>query len=430
VPSAQLAYLFSLEHFGIKFGLENISALVRELGNPQDAFASVHVAGTNGKGSVTAMVDAMVRAAGHRSGRYTSPHLVDLRERFVIDGAMVALPKLEAAIDRVHFAVESLRRRNLLDVHPTFFEVTTAVAFDLFREAGVEVAVCEVGLGGRLDATNVLRPKAAAITSIALDHEQYLGNSLAEIAFEKAGIIKAAVPVVVGRVPPDAAAAIARVAAERGAPLVWASEGTSVTRDSSGPTGLLVHARTERRDYGTFPLPLPGMHQLENAAVAIRLVELLEDAGISVGDRAVAGGLAHLQWPGRLERLTLPGGREALLDAAHNPAGALALASYLQQLGQSRPLVFAAMRDKNADGILRALAPAVSGIVITRATNPRSADPNALAAAARRAAPGLPVEVADNAADALRLAFDRAPRIVVAGSIFLLGDVIETLRSS
>jgi dihydrofolate synthase/folylpolyglutamate synthase len=430
VPSDQLAYLFSLEHFGIKFGLENIAALVRELGNPQDAFASVHVGGTNGKGSVTAMVDAMVRAAGHRSARYTSPHLVDLRERFVIDGAMVELPKLEAAIERVRTAVESLRRRGGLDVHPTFFEVTTAIAFELFRDAGVAVAVCEVGLGGRLDATNVLRPTATAITSIAFDHEQFLGSSLAEIAFEKAGIIKPSVPVVVGRLPADAAAVIARVAGERGAPLVRAADGTSVTRDFTDPTGRFVHARTERRDYGRFPLPLAGTHQLDNAAVAIRLAELLEDAGISIGERGVVSGLSHLQWPGRLERLPLPGGREALLDAAHNPAGAVALASYLQQLGQPRPLVFAAMRDKNADGILRALAPAVSGIVVTRATNPRSADPHALATVARSAAPGLPVEVADSSAEALRLAFDRAPHIVVAGSIFLLGDIIEALRSS
>jgi dihydrofolate synthase/folylpolyglutamate synthase len=430
VPSAQLAYLFSLEHFGIKFGLDNISALVHALGDPQDAFASVHVAGTNGKGSVTAMVDAMLRAAGHRSGRYTSPHLVDLRERFVIDGGLVTPQSLDAAIDRVRAAVESLRRRGVLDVHPTFFEVTTAVAFELFRAAHVEIAVCEVGLGGRLDATNVLQPRATAITSIALDHEQYLGSTLADIAFEKAGIIKPTVPVVVGRVPPDARAVIERVAAERGAPLVWAADDASVTRDTTDPTGTTVHARTGRRDYGSFSLPLAGAHQLDNAAVALRLVELLEDAGIAVGVRSVIEGFSNLRWPGRLERVTLPDGREALLDAAHNPAGAAALASYLQQLAEPRPLVFAAMRDKNADGILRALAQVVSAIVITRATNPRSADPQVLAAVARRAAPGLPVEVAAAVGDALQLAFDRAPRIVVAGSIFLLGDVIEALRSS
>lgn len=430
MPADPLAYLFSLEHFGIKFGLENIAALVRELGNPQAAFASVHIAGTNGKGSVTAMIDAMLRAGGHRCGRYTSPHLVDLRERFVINGVMVTQPELEAAIDRVRAAVESLRQRRALDVHPTFFEVTTAVAFDLFRAAAVEVAVCEVGLGGRLDATNVLRPIATAITSIALDHEQYLGSSVADIAFEKAGIIKPAVPVAVGRVPPEARAVIARVAAERGAPVVWAVESASVTRDPPDTTGMTVHARTDKRDYGRFRLPLAGAHQLDNAAVAIRVVELVEEAGFSVGERAVIEGLSDLRWPGRLERLALPDGREALLDAAHNPAGAVALASYLQQLGEPRPLVFAAMRDKDADGILRALAPAVSAIVITRATNPRSADPQALAAAARRAAPALAVEVAGAAAEALRLAFERAPRIVVAGSIFLLGDVIEALRSS
>jgi dihydrofolate synthase/folylpolyglutamate synthase len=430
VPSEPLAYLFSLEHFGIKFGLDNITALVRELGNPQEAFASVHVAGTNGKGSVTAMVDAMLRAAGHRCARYTSPHLVDLRERFVVDGAMVTLPALESAIDRVRAATAALQQRGALDVHPTFFEVTTAVAFELFREAGVEIAVCEVGLGGRLDATNVLRPKVTAITSIGLDHEQYLGSTLAEIAFEKAGIVKPGVPVVVGPVPPDARTVIARVAAERAAPIVWATETAQIARDPADPTGLWVHARTARRDYGRFPLPLAGAHQLDNAAVAIEVVELLDETGIAVSETASVAGLSDLRWPGRLERVTLPDGREALLDAAHNPAGAAALASYLHQTGERRPLVFAAMRDKDAGAILRTLAPFVSAIVITRATNPRSADPQALAATARRAAPGAAVEVAAGARDALRLAFDRSPRILVAGSIFLLGDVIEALQAS
>src|SRR5262249_16714908 len=199
-----LQYLFSLEQFGIKFGLDNITAIVERLGRPDRSFASIHIAGTNGKGSVTAMVAAALRAAGRRSARYTSPHLIELAERFVVDGAPVSQETLIAAVSDVRDAVESLRADGTLDVQPTFFEVTTAAAFEIFRRAQVEGAVLEVGLGGRLDATNVVSPVATAITSIAFDHQLYLGSTIAEIAFEKAGVIKPGIPVIVGGLPPEA----------------------------------------------------------------------------------------------------------------------------------------------------------------------------------------------------------------------------------
>src|SRR5262245_2600500 len=193
-----LNYLFTLEQFGIKLGLDNMNAIVEAWGHPEHAFRSVHIAGTNGKGSVTAMTDAALRAAGHRAGRYTSPHLVRLNERFVIGGTEVDDVSLEHAVGDVRDEVERLRQTGRLEVHPTFFEITTAVAFELFRRAAVDIAVCEVGLGGRLDATNVLAPLVTAITSIGFDHQQYLGRTLREIAVEKAGIIKPDVPVVLG----------------------------------------------------------------------------------------------------------------------------------------------------------------------------------------------------------------------------------------
>src|SRR5437016_2528602 len=208
-------------------------AIVGRLGHPERSFRSVHIAGTNGKGSVTAMIDAGLRAAGHRSGRYTSPHLVDLTERFVIDGRPVAADKMVAAVADVRSVIEQLLAEGVLQAHPTFFEVTTAVAFELFRRAGVETAVLEVGLGGRLDATNVIEPVATAITSIAYDHQQYLGSTLVEIAREKAGIIKPRVPVVVGDVEPQVLATIAEIARDRGAPLVRAADGATVTRRPS-----------------------------------------------------------------------------------------------------------------------------------------------------------------------------------------------------
>jgi dihydrofolate synthase/folylpolyglutamate synthase len=268
-----LDYLHSLELFGIKFGLDNIRAIMEELGHPETAFRAVHVAGTNGKGSVTAMVDAVLRAAGHRSARYTSPHLVDLTERFVVDGRPVREAELSRAVERVRHAVLRLQSAGRLDVHPTFFEVTTAAAFELFRSAGVEVAVCEVGLGGRLDATNVLTPQASAITSIAFDHQQYLGHTLGEIAAEKAGIIKEGIPVVVGDVVGEAASVIADAARERGAPLIRAREGVSVEPGSRPARGQAIRLRTARADYGEIALGLAGRHQIGNAVVAVRLLE-------------------------------------------------------------------------------------------------------------------------------------------------------------
>ena len=397
-----LSYLFDLEQFGIKFGLDNITALVDRLGRPDRAFRSVHIAGTNGKGSVTAMIDAALRAAGHRSARYTSPHLIDIRERFVIDGRPVSATALDAAIVSVRAAADGLRADGVLQADPTYFEVTTAVAFELFRAAAVDVAVLEVGLGGRLDATNVVSPVVTAITTIAFDHEQYLGSTLADIAREKAGIIKPGVPVVVGDVEPDVFDVIERVARDRGAPLVRA-----------------------RQDHG-FAVGLRGTHQLANAAVAIGVLKVLDAQGIAVPAAAMAQGLADPSWPGRLDLRKFGDGREILLDAAHNPAGAHALASYLQARAKM-PLVFAAMQDKDLEGMLRVLLPAVDRVVVTRASNRRSADPAVLARLARAIRPEMTVSIEPSPDAAIAAAWRMSPRIVAAGSIFLLGDVMKEI---
>ena len=401
-------YLFSLEQFGIKFGLENITAIVERLGRPDRAYRTVHVAGTNGKGSVTAMVDAALRAAGHRSARYTSPHLVALNERFVVDGKPVANDALAAAIGDVRAVVDGMRRDGALDVQPTFFEVTTAVAFELFRRAGADIAVVEVGLGGRLDATNVVAPAVTAIASIGFDHQKYLGDTLDAIAFEKAGIVKPGVPVVVGDIAAGPLAVIEHIARERAAPLV----------------------RTSPSDVAGFSIGLRGTHQLGNAAVAMRILRLLDEQGIRVDAAAVAKGLAQPEWPGRLDERRLADGRRVLLDAAHNPAGAAALASYLR-VDPPAPLVFAAMRDKDVDGMFRELLQSVSALIVTRASNPRSADPESIAARARTIAPSMPITVELSLTDALAAAWRLSSRIVVAGSIFLLADVLklESLKS-
>ncbi len=433
--TSALEYLFGLELVGVKFGLDNITALIDALGQPQRAFRSVHIAGTNGKGSVAAMLDAALRAAGHRAGRYTSPHLVDLSERFVVDGRPIEAGHLDALIEQVGGVANALVKSGRLEAPPTFFEVATAMAFEWFRQQHVAIAVCEVGLGGRLDATNVLEPMACAITSIGLDHQQFLGETVQEIAVEKAGIIKAGVPVVTGGMPGPAHDAIARVARQRGAPHIVAAEGT-VIEPLASPDRLDAGAqprlrlRTLARDDGDIELGLRGDHQIDNAVVAVRLLETIETTGLCVGVDAIREGLSRVTWPGRLELKRLPDGRELLLDAAHNPDGAAALARHLQASGTRRPLVFGAMRDKDLAAMLQTLAPVVERFVMTRARTPRAAGPDDLAAIARAAAPDVPAVIVPAPLDALAEAWRSSARITVAGSIFLLGDVIEALEGS
>ena len=406
MPEADLlSYLFGLDQFGIKFGLGNIAAIVARLGHPERAFRSVHIAGTNGKGSVTAMIDAALRAAGYRTARYTSPHLMSVNERFVVGGRPIDDRSMYQAIAEVRSAIDALRADGTLEVQPTFFEVTTAVAFEIFRRAAVDVTVVEVGLGGRLDATNVITPEASAITSIAFDHQLYLGSTLPAIAGEKAGIIKPGVPVVVGDMPREAREVIEAVAIERRAPI--------------------VHANAD--DVSDRTVGLRGAHQRQNAAVALHVLEVLDARGTRVSREAIDAGLADASWPGRLDLRRLDDGRELLMDAAHNAAGAEALAAYLRTDVGPLPLIFAAMRDKDVDSMLRALLPVVASVTVTRARNARSADPDELGRVVHRIAPAMPLAIEPSLSAALDRAWRTSPRILVAGSIFLLGDVMHAL---
>ena len=405
-----LDFLFSLERFGMKFGLANIARLCAALGHPETSFPSIIVAGTNGKGSVTAMVDTALGAGGHRSARYTSPHLQRIEERFVIDGEEVAPAVLDAAAGRVRAAAGTLVASGGLEGLPTFFECTTAVAFDLFREARVDVAVLEVGLGGRLDATNIVSPIAAAIVSIDFDHQAQLGDTLASIASEKAGVVKAGIPVVCGPMPAEALEVIAAVCADRRA--------TLIRTDTDASLAARVAA---------IPLSLPGEHQKANAAVALRLLEVVGDAApaLRVDPGAMRTGLRTAAWPGRLETFA-HGGAQILLDAAHNPAGARALASYLRDAApRGVTLVFGAMRDKAVIEMLTALKPAVHAVVCATAPNPRAMRADELAAAA--ATLGMRAEAAADPIEAVTRACGTGRLVVVAGSIFLIGPVREWL---
>jgi dihydrofolate synthase/folylpolyglutamate synthase len=419
--------LFALETFGIKLGLENISRLCEALGHPERSFGSLHVAGTNGKGSVTAMTHAALRAAGLRAGRYTSPHLSDLSERFVIHDRPVDKALLEATVEDVLSCADRLRAASVLTVQPTFFEATTAAAFEVFRRSGVEIAVIEVGLGGRFDATNVISPVAGAITTIDFDHQQHLGDTLGAIAFEKAGIIKPGMSVVMGDLRPEAATVIRRCAAERGAVLLEAARDTRAQAEMIDGRARLTLA-TPSASYGPVTLGLRGEHQVGNAVVAVRLLEVAAASGIVISREAIEHGLATAEWPARLELLTLERGRRVLLDAAHNPEGARALAAYLTRWHPERPpLVIGVMRDKNVADIAHTLLPVVSSVIATAAPTPR-AIPAPDLARHLRASGADDVRAEPDPIVAIEKAFEFADTICVAGSIFLAGAVRDELR--
>jgi dihydrofolate synthase / folylpolyglutamate synthase len=423
-----IAYLLSLEVLGMKFGLENMRRLCARLGHPEDSFRSVIVAGTNGKGSVTAMVSAGLHAAGKRVGRYTSPHLLRLEERFAIDEAEVSTADLEDVAGSVRSAVESLQQAGELEEPATFFECTTAAAFELFRRKHAEIAVLEVGLGGRLDATNVVTPIAAAITSIALDHQAQLGSTIASVAREKAGVIKDSIPVVCGRVPDEAARVIEEICRERNARLIRVDD--AVRMDASvDRNGTIVTLKTRRRRLEDVRLALGGHHQAENAAVALALLDELDAGGFGLTDAAALAALTHVRWPARLERLRYHD-CDVLLDAAHNPAGARVLTEYLRDIGWDRvTLIVGAMRDKDIAGMLRELLPRCAKVIATQPPSPRAATAGEIAVLARELAPAdLTVEaIADPAVALDRACFGGTP-VVAAGSIFLIGPLRGILR--
>jgi dihydrofolate synthase/folylpolyglutamate synthase len=418
------AYLSSRVRFGIKFGLETMRALCEELQHPESAFPTLLVAGTNGKGSVVAYADAALRASGLAVGRYTSPHLVRVNERVAVGGRDVSAAEFAAAVDRVRRAAARLVRARTIPAHPTYFEVLTAAALDHFRRARVDVAVLEVGMGGRLDATNVAEPIASAIVSVEKDHEAYLGSTLGAIAHEKAGVLRAGRTTVLGPLPPEARAAVAGEALAAGARLLDAGDGVSVRQGSDGleiRTPGFVHRGVRT---------LPGAHQRDNALVALRLLEEAHAAGLAVELGAAAAAFGATRWPGRLERVVARGRPPLLLDGAHNPAAARALAAYLA----GEPpfvLLFGVMADKDVEAMSRILFPLARAVVLTRAPSDRAAAP---AEIARRAGPAARDAAAeDDPRRALALAVRLAPpggQVVVAGSLYLVGEVTRILRTA
>ncbi len=399
-----LAWLYSLQRFGIKLGLENIRRLIAETHVDLGGARVIHVAGTNGKGSVCAMIDSICRAQKYRTGLFVSPHLVTFRERIRIDGEMISENEVAAGLADIRKLVADW------EPHPTFFEIATALALKHFTEAKIDIVILETGLGGRLDATNVVQSNVAVITPIAFDHEKWLGDSLEKIANEKAGIIKAQTPVVSGPQLPEAEKVIRDRATECEAPLQFVDEA-----------------------YAKSPIALRGEHQKLNAAIAIAAIRA---ANVEIDEAAVTRGLAAVEWPGRFQCWD----KRTVIDGAHNPAAARILTQTWREIfGDERAtMILAILSDKDLHGICEALAPIANSVILPKIRSERAADPEELAqtlASVCRAGAspagnrsGCPtISIAASVADAFDKAREKRDPILITGSLHFAGEALANL---
>jgi dihydrofolate synthase/folylpolyglutamate synthase len=455
-PSRCRAYLRDLQRFGIKLGLDSMRTVLAAFGDPHRAYPSVHVAGTNGKGSVCAMLTGILAAGGRKVGLYTSPHLVRVEERIqvvcddqaVFDGRVVrdvrddrvvcddqvgganrVAGRLISSRDFCRLAgtvkarIERLLARRELGAPPTFFEVLTLIAFLYFREREVDVAVLEVGMGGRFDATNVVTPLVSVITSVSRDHQEHLGPTLAAIAFEKAGIIKPGVPVVCGAEARDAVRVVRAQAAGKSAPLTMVfGRKRPLTREKTNVQGMAFRYEAEGTSLRLAP-GLPGAHQGRNAAIAASAVLVLGRVWRPISRSAIVRGVARARWEGRLE--TVARNPRVLLDGAHNEGGAAALRAYLEELRPPRlVLVFTMMKDKAVGRVAGRLFPLADRIVLTTIPFARAAEPAEILRRARPfrdrilVEPSLPKAIALARAEA-----GRRGTVLITGSLFLVGAV-------
>jgi dihydrofolate synthase/folylpolyglutamate synthase len=406
-----------------KFDLENIRLVTERLGHPERAFRSVHVAGTNGKGSTSAMLASILRAAGLRTGLYTSPHLVRINERIRLGDAAgdaeIGDAEFAAAFTRVHDAIEELLASGALAAHPTYFECVTAMAFDVFAGAHLDLAVIEVGMGGRLDSTNIIVPEVAVITAIGFDHENFLGHSLSEIAAEKAGIIKPNAWVISAADQPAAREVIRRRAAEQHARLVEVDFAPALAATpAAGGSYQFSAAGLE------ISLRLAGRYQVRNALTAIAATHLLAERGFPISGEAISRGLAGVRWPGRIERIAEH--PLVYLDGTHNPAGASELVSFWEEQFRGRKihLIYGAMRDKAVDEVAGLLFPRAATVILTQSPQPRALSAPALAEMTAHLAAVCEV-VADPSAAFERALELAAPDDVIfaTGSLYLVGDL-------
>jgi dihydrofolate synthase/folylpolyglutamate synthase len=419
-----LDYLHGLAIFGARFGLETTRRMAAAAGNPHERLQFIHVAGTNGKGSTCAMLESIYRAAGLRVGLFTSPHLVSFRERIQVNRQLISEADVARLVEEVignqclviseqgRAELPPSATQSLITNHspPTLFEFVTVVALKYFAEQRCDVVIWETGLGGRLDATNIVTPLASVITNIALDHQHWLGDTLAQIAAEKAGIIKSGVPVLTAADAPEAVAVIREVAEQNRAPISLVTDELNAGSETGAPVAL----------------PLRGAHQRRNAALAAAVVQALQGT-LPVSEAALRRGLETVQWAGRLQVANV-GGREFILDGAHNLAGVHALVTALKCDLSDRPfaLVLGMLADKECDFMGRELAPLAQRIATVRVASVRSLASETLAEHCRQANPSAFVSAHESVAEALA-ALAGEPRVVIAGSLYLIGEALERL---
>lgn len=402
-----IQFLYDLRLFGLKLGLENTFALAALAGNPHTRLRFIHVAGTNGKGSTCAMLESVYRAAGLKVGLFTSPHLVSFRERIQINRQLIS----ESEVVRLVSEMQQLLKRMPADHHATFFEVLAVMALCYFEEQHCDLVIWETGLGGRLDATNIVTPLASVITNIQFDHQNWLGHTRTQIAAEKAGIIKPGVPVLTATDAPDALEVILRTA-----------------RDHKAPLTLVSAAEAHAAALAAIDLPLLGEHQRLNAALAVATIRVLAPS-LPVDDATLRRGLTEVQWLGRLQVVHGHGGQVMVLDGAHNPAGAEALRAALACYfaGQQPAVILGILADKDWPDMCHILAPLARQILLAPVKSERTANPDALRDACAVANPHANLTVCPSLADALRRT-SAEPFVVVAGSLYLVGEAMEALR--
>ena len=414
-----LQYIKECTKFGMKLGLERIGEILRRLGHPEQRFRSIHIAGTNGKGSTSAMFDSILRQAGYRTGRYNSPHLVSYRERFNVNGDMITKAQLIRVIEQIKPVLEQVEAEGF--GAPTEFEVGTAIAFQHFANEQVDVAIVEVGMGGRFDATNVLTPVLSVITHIALDHQEYLGDTLEKIAFEKAGIIKENIPVVVGVQEESVREFLKNIAMERHAPCLAVDESQvqSVALNENGTQIRLLHPA-----YGElkFQLALHGYHQAHNALGVIAGCEMLNRSGLTISCDALLAGLEAARWPSRFERILTVEPLKLYLDGTHNPDGARALVQTVKTLypGEKVDLLMGMLNNRPMDEMASILSEITRQVITTRVPDPKSASEVELGREFAKL--GIPVTVEPDPAKALsKLLETDNPLAVITGSFYLSG---------
>jgi dihydrofolate synthase/folylpolyglutamate synthase len=441
-----LEYIYSFSDYetthklrdSVSYDLRRVEELMRSLGNPHLKAASVHIAGTKGKGSVAAMVSSVLTASGYKTGLYTSPHLIDIRERFQVDGNMISGAEFSAIIDEIKPAVDAINRRASYG-QLTTFEIMTALAFVFFSRHGVDLQVVEVGLGGRLDATNVILPEVCIITPVNLDHTDVLGDTIAEIAAEKAGIIKEGIPVISAPQVDEAMQVIERKSLEHHSQLI--KVGKDVTWQDAGfnPAELQLKVKGRLNDY-RLSIPLLGCCQMENAATAVAALEVLSEKGFNITPLAIKKGMAQVKWPGRFQ--VLKEKPLIIVDGAHNVLSVCELKKSLLyyyndyfrqegvQSGIEKILVFGASADKDIKGMIAELAPLFDKIIVTRSKHPRSMDIALLKEECNNS--GIGVESAGDVSKAIELAKRQAlsnSLICITGSLFIAGDAIAYLSA-